>query len=210
MTRDAALAPTRHGLLQARRHLLRVDKGGELLARKRQALVAEFFRLARAAIEARDDTLDLTALAYETLLQALPLHGASTLEALGWPTRDVEASVEEVNVWGILSAEIAPLGPVKRSPSERGTSLGATGPAAIATADAFETLIEQLLSTASREIQVRRIGDELARASRQLNTLERRVRPALAAQIWRTQQTLDEREREDHTRLRRFRQQTPT
>lgn len=204
MMRTTRLAPTRHGLLQARRHLRRVDKGGELLTRKRQALVAEFFRRARAAVEAHEDNLSLAATAYEELLRALPAHAASNLEALGWPTREVEVNVEEVNVWGILAAEIAPLASVSRNPMVRGTSPGITGPAAMAAADAFEALIDQLLSTASREIQVRRLADELANASRQLNTLDRRVRPALAGQIARIQQTLDEREREDHTRLRRF------
>jgi len=208
MSLATGLAPTRHSLLQGRRRLHRIDKGGELLTRKRQALVAELFRLARAAVERREEILATTASAYAQLLHALPLHGASTLESMGWPTREIEAVVEAVNVWGIVSAAIKRVDPVRRDWVARSTSPASTGPAAVGSAEAFETLIELLLDAATHEIQVRRVGDELTSASRQLNHLERRVRPSLASQVAQTQRILEEREREEHTRLRLLRGRT--
>jgi len=69
---------------------------------------------------------------------------------------------------------------------------------------AFEELAEALLEAANRETLLRRLGESLARTSRQVNTLERRVGPALEADLGRIRQSLDEREREEHLRLARL------
>ena len=204
MSRLVQSAPTRHALLQARRRLARVEKGAELLSRKRQALVTELFRLARPAAGAREAILAQAAAAYESLLDALGAHGREPLRALGWPTRTVEVALEAGNVWGIPAASVTPTGPVRRTVTARGTAPPTTGPAAAEAAEGFERLIELLLEAASRELLVRRVGDALTRASRQLNMLDRRLKPALGAHIARVHQALDEREREDHARLRRL------
>jgi len=81
-----------------------------------------------------------------------------------------------------------------------GTAL--TGPAAEETASRFETLIDLLLQAAPHELLMRRLGEALSQTSRQVNTLERRVSPGLEHQIATTRRTLDEREREEHLRLR--------
>jgi vacuolar-type H+-ATPase subunit D/Vma8 len=76
--------------------------------------------------------------------------------------------------------------------------------AAAETASAFEELAELLLAAANREALLRRLGEALARTSRQVNTLERRLGPALRADLASIRRTLDEREREEHLRLERL------
>jgi len=71
-------------------------------------------------------------------------------------------------------------------------------------ASAFEELTELLLDAANREALLRRLGEALARTSRQVNTLERRLGPALRADLGAIRRTLDEREREEHLRLERL------
>jgi vacuolar-type H+-ATPase subunit D/Vma8 len=72
---------------------------------------------------------------------------------------------------------------------------------------AFEELTELLLNAANRETLLGHLGEALARTSRQVNTLERRLQPALNAHLVTIRRTLEEREREDHVRLeRRMRQ----
>lgn len=200
----AHTAPTRHALLQTRRRLQRVDKGVELLRRKRQALVVELFRLARPAAGAREEILAQAAIAYAALIEALAAHGDTSLHAMGWPTRDLDVTLRAGNVWGIPTAEVSLSAPVARSLAARGTAPPLTGPATRETATGFERLIELLLEAASREMLVRRLGDALTRASRQLHVLDQRLKPELSARIARVQQVLEEREREDHARLRRL------
>ena len=64
--------------------------------------------------------------------------------------------------------------------------------------------MELLLDAASTELLLRRLAEALARTSRQVNTLERRVAPRLTGEIHRVRELLEEREREDHARLKRF------
>ena len=60
-----------------------------------------------------------------------------------------------------------------------------------------------LLDAANREALLSHLGEALARTSRQVNTLERRLQPSLEADVGAIRRTLDEREREDHVRLER-------
>lgn len=198
------LAPTRMNLLRAARRLERVRRGVHLLRRKREALVTELFRVARPAVDARAHIAARARQAYAALLEALALEGQAGLRALGWPTRDVSVELDAVSVWGVPIARIVSRAAVARSLGARGTAPGSTGPAAATAAVQFETLIDLLLDAAPREMLLRRLGGALAQTSRQVNTLERRHAPALAAQIGAVRRALDEREREERLRLKRL------
>lgn len=202
MIRSRATAPTRTNLLRARRRLERVEKGVDLLSRKRQALVTELFDLAGLAVEAREEIERRAATAYPALLRALALHGHAGATAIGWPFRAIEVEVRPVSVWGVAAPEILSRSPVRRDARSRGAPAEAVGPAATGAADEFEALIVLLLDGATHEMRLRRLGDALSRTSRQLNTLERRLTPRLEREIKETRRVLEEREREEHTRLR--------
>ena len=103
-------------------------------------------------------------------------------------------------VWGVTAHELASRDPVRRTLAARGTSPGNAAPAALA-ADEFEILADLLLDAAPRELVLRRLGAALAQTTRQVNTLEHRVTPALEARLGAIRRALEEREREEHTRL---------
>jgi V/A-type H+/Na+-transporting ATPase subunit D len=69
----------------------------------------------------------------------------------------------------------------------------------------FERLTELLLDAAPREMLIRRLGEALAQTSRQVNTLERRVAPGIRRDIATVRRVLEERERDEHLRLKRLR-----
>lgn len=197
-------APTRSNLLRLRRRLGRVQKGVELLTRKRQALVSELFKVATPAIEARGRVETEAAAAWPALLDAFGADGADALERLGWPGHPVEVEVTAEELWGVTSGSVERLTPVRRSLAARGQAPGLTGPAAAVASDQFEALLEQILDAASSELLLRRLAEALARTSRQVNTLERKLGPELSASIGRIRGVLEEREREDAVRLRRM------
>lgn len=197
-------APTRWNLLRTRRRLDRVEKGAELLGRKRRALVTELFGLARPALEDRARLLERATSAYPALLRALSARGSGEIRALGWPSRDPEIDVELRETWGVRVAEVRSDRGMRRTPQARGVAPAGTGPSASEAADAFEDFVTLLLEAASRETQIRRLARAVARTSRQVNTLEQRVGPALAHQVAEIRRTLEERERDDHLRLRRL------
>jgi len=198
------IALTRMNLLRAVRRLIRIEKGVELLRRKREALVTEFFRAARPAADARAVIADRARRAYPALLRALALHGSSGLRAMGWPPRDIAVEIRPAEIWGIPVSELA-AGPVlRRTMGARATAPGLTGPTAAEAADEFEVLAGLLLDAAPREMALRRLGEALALTSRQVNTLEQRLLPQVLRQITFTRRALEEREREEHMRLRRL------
>jgi len=201
------LAATRSELLRSRRRLERVKRGIDLLTRKRRALAAELFRVATPAIEARARVTAAAARAAPALASALGEWGGDGIEALGWPARELEVEVGVHEVWGTTTGVVRRLTPIRRSLEARGQAPGSTGPAAGSAASEFETLLELLLDAATTELLLRRLAEALSRTSRQVNTLERRVAPALAGAVRRVGGLLEEREREDHTRLKHLMEQ---
>jgi len=201
-------APTRAELLRARRLLDRVKRGAELLHKKREALVRAIVPLARPAAEARRQIADTAAAAYRAELDALATHGSGDVAATGWPSRTIDVELEIERLWGVAVPTVRELPSWERGLAARGTAPGVTGVALFETANRFEALLAQLLEAFAREARVRALGTALERASRQLHTLEQRVAPELEAQIATTTRSLDERDREDQTRLRTLRQKS--
>jgi V/A-type H+-transporting ATPase subunit D len=197
-------SPTRLNLLRAARRLGRVTRGVGLLRRKREALVTELFKLARPAADARAQIAEAGTRAYPLLLAALAAHGRAGLRALAWPERALQVEVEGGSVWGITVSRIAVRPVLLRTLAARATTPGLTGPAAAAAATAFERLADLLLEAAPREMVIRRLGAALAQTSRQVNTLERRLAPALHGTVTAIRRALDEREREERLRLKRM------
>ena len=201
MTRDDGIAPTRSSFLAGQRRLVRVSKGAELLRRKREALVAEIVRLARPAADARALIAERAARAYPALVRALGVEGYAGLRAIAWPLREVTLEIRPTQVWGIPVAEILARPPLRRTLEARGVAASAISAAAAGSATEFETLTELLLDAAPRELLLQRLGLALTRTSRQVNTLEHRVAPTLRREVVRARRALEEREREEHTRL---------
>ena len=198
------LAPTRSQLLRSRGQLTRVARGIDLLTRKRKALAAELFGVAAPAIAARERIGECAAAAYSALLAALAAEGGAEIASLGWPSRQLEVEVAVSETWGVATGAVRRLGPARRSLVSRGQHPGWTGPAAGVASAEFERLLELLLDAASTELRLRRLAEALERTSRQVNTLERRVAPELLREVRRVRALLEEREREDHTRLKRL------
>jgi V/A-type H+-transporting ATPase subunit D len=198
-------APTRAELLASRRLLARVDRGIDLLRRKREALVRELVPLARPAAEARRGIAAAADEAYRAELEALAVHGAGAVTAAGWPPRDLGVELDAHRVWGMTVPHLADLPRWQRGLAARAAEPATTGPAVTTAADRFELLAERLLSAAALDLRLRALARALERTSRQLHTLEQRVAPELRARITTVARALDEREREEHTRLRRLR-----
>jgi V/A-type H+/Na+-transporting ATPase subunit D len=203
MTRRTA--PTRAELLRARKLLSRVEEGAVLLRRKREALVRSLVPLARPAADARRAIADAATAAYEAELDALVIEGEAGVTATGWPPRALDVELDVARVWGIAVPELGDPPAVDRDLAGRATAPGITASATFEAANRFEALLRKLLEAVAREARVRAIGAALTRTSRQLHTLEQRVAPELATQIAAITQALDERDREDQTRLRHLR-----
>lgn len=196
------MAATRMNLLRSQRRLARVEKGVDLLRRKREALVTELFNLARPAVDARALIGDLAASAYPLLHRALAQQGYAECQAIGWPSRELAVEIRTGHVWGISVSDITSRPPLARTLGARGTPPASVSLVAAEAAKQFEIFTDLLLDAAPREMLIRRLGEALAQTSRQVNSLDRRVAPELRSQMATMRRTLEEREREEHLRLK--------
>lgn len=196
------IAATRMNLVRARRDLVRVEHGIVLTRRKREALVAELFRLARPAVDVRARIAQAASDALGALAGALAVHGASGLEAMAWSVDQPTVELRPAQVWGLAVSDVERRTTVVRTFDARGLAPGAVGPAASDAAARFEALVDLLIEAAPREQRVRRLSDAVRETTRRLVTLEHRVAPRLVTQVAVVRQQLDEREREEHLRLR--------
>lgn len=201
---SARAAATRSNLLRLRKRLDQVEKGAALLRKKRESLVAELFQRARSALDSREAIERQALAAYHAALEALAENGADGLRPLGWPTREVKVELEPLEVWGVRAVDLKRRPPLVRSLAARGGSSGPGDAAPQLAAAELERLLEQLLDEAPREHLMRRLGQVLSRATRLVNTLEQRVTVQLTRDLAHMRRTLDEREREEHLRLKRI------
>jgi V/A-type H+-transporting ATPase subunit D len=193
------------GLLEARSRLGVAARGARLLRGKREVLAGEFFRLMREVTEGRE-RLDAALLeASRALVVARARTGRRALDALGVAgAREVPVEVSHRRVWGVPVPRVAAPRLV-RSAAARGTSPMSASPAAGEAARRHEEALEVLLSIASRELHLRRLGEEIRDTSRRINALEQLLVPRLSREAARVETALEERAREDAVRLKRFR-----
>jgi V/A-type H+-transporting ATPase subunit D len=151
---------------------------------------------AREKVEARATQ------AYGALLRALAARGEASLETYAWPGLEVSVELEQRQIWGIAVPMVVSHSPIQRTLTARETAAPSVGPAAAQTASEFEQLVELVLDALPKEQLVRRLGDALAKATRQVNTLQLRVEPTLTAELGALRAMLEERERDERSRLR--------
>ncbi len=204
MTTATHSAATRSNLVRLRRRLEQVDRGAALLRRKRESLVKELFELARPAVDVRRGIDEQARTAYRALLAALGSAGEAEMHALTWPTRELRVELVPREAWGIHGVELSSRPAVVRSLAARGSPAGPGDAEPAAAAEQFERLVQRLLEAAPEELFLRRLGQALSHATRLVNTLEQRVAVSLGHDLAAMRRTLDEREREEHLRLKRL------
>ena len=135
---------------------------------------------------------------------ARALQGDETLASLALAAaREIPLAIERRKVWGIPSPEVK--GPqLVRASDARGASPLGWGLAAAEAARRHEEAVETLIAISSQEMRLKRLGEEIRKASRKINALEQVLIPGLDQEISRIEVALEEREREAIGRLKRF------
>ena len=198
------IRPTRMNLLQRRNQLRVAQQGVDLLKRKRDALVADFFKIVRQSLAARDQLAAACGEAYVMLTLAKAWEGREALEAAAIPSRrDILVDIEIRNVWGTKIPEVA-VTPVHRPVLERGQNPVVTSARTMESTSNFEEVIAAILAVAATEIKLRKIGEEIKKTTRRVNALEQVVIPRLRGETRYIASVLEQRAREDIFRLKRI------
>ena len=192
-------SPTRMNLLARRGQYALAARGVNLLQKKRDALVQEFFNLVQAALEARRQLNEAGREAHMALILAKSFDGPQAVEILSLSVPGVSnVRVELENIWGTRVPDLTADWP----PGTVVSPLFVGGQTLVAQA-AFRKLGRALLRVSNTESRLRRIGEEIKKTARRVNALELAVIPGLRSQIRYIRQVLDQQEQEDIFRLKR-------
>ncbi|MEK6839273.1 MAG: V-type ATP synthase subunit D, partial [Candidatus Thermoplasmatota archaeon] len=115
------------------------------------------------------------------------------------PTLDLRTK----NVMGILVPKIEAKA-VRKTIDQRGYGIVGTSPRIDEAAEAYENLVEDVITAAEIETTMRRLIEEIEKVKRRVNALEYRVIPELKATEAFIRQRLEEMERDNFMRLKRF------
>jgi V/A-type H+-transporting ATPase subunit D len=191
-------------LLQNKVQTSLASDGVNLLKNKRDALVKEFFTMVREMFSFRDELDERVRNAANTLNLALGIDGPHVVRSVGMSTRrEISLSVERRNIWGIRVPELEKRS-VVRSVMARGYGIHTVSSRIDEAARSFEGILNLIITMASNEVKVKRLGDEIRKTTRRVNALEQVVIPVLKEQSRFIESTLEEREREDLFRLKRL------
>lgn len=193
-------SPTRMNLHFRRSQLVLAVRGVDLLQKKRDALVREFFALVQETVEARRQLNEAGREAHRALFMAKAFDGPREVEAFSLSMPVISAAHAEVeNIWGTrvprLEVEWPRRGAINPLDIGGRTLTAQTG---------FRELSRALIRIANTESRLRRIGEEIKKTARRVNALEQVVIPGIRAHIQTIQQVLDQQEQEDVFRLKRI------
>lgn len=196
------VAPTRSNLLQRRDQLKLAIRGADLLKRKRDALIGEFFKLVKSALEARRELTKVSQEAYLSLFLANAWDGPEAVKSLSLAESGaLEVEITVQNLFGVKVPHVQPphfeAGELPFSPVEAGART-------LDAAAQFRALTEAIIKVAATETRLRRIGEEIKKTSRRVNALEQLVIPNIGRQIKGIRSVLDQRALEEVTVLKRI------
>ncbi|MEK6694869.1 MAG: V-type ATP synthase subunit D, partial [Nitrospirota bacterium] len=109
----------------------------------------------------------------------------------------------ERNVWGVRFPELKEI-PVVRALDARGYAASGTSTYIDDTALRFEVMLDLVLQSVAVEMRLKKLGSEIKRATRRINALNEVMIPSLVREVRKIRQVLEEREREDLFRMKRF------
>jgi V/A-type H+-transporting ATPase subunit D len=181
-------------------------QGVDLLKKKRDALVKEFFAIVSQLLDSRDKLTRVTQNAYRALMMAKAIDGEYALESAAFASqRDIYVEIKEKSVWGVKVPEVKKSS-VSRSLLDRGYCIIGVSSRIDTTAALFEQILNLILEIASVEVHLKRLGAEIKKTTRRVNALEQNLIPNLNVQVRYIKNTLEERAREDTFRLKRIKQ----
>lgn len=199
-----AVGRTRMNLLQLKRQIQVAERGLELLRSKREALVREFFAVMDRVIEGRERMDAAMSQALSSLALAFGMEGRAPLRSAGYAARrNLPIELTERNVWGVRFPELKEIA-VVRALDGRGYAVSGVSTYIDETARRFEIVLELILRSVTVEMRLKKLGSEIKRVTRRINALNEVLIPSLGREVRKIRQVLEEREREDLFRMKRF------
>ncbi len=198
------IKPTRSELINLKRRIKQTKNGYNLLKMKRDGLFFEFRQLLDEMIQAKRDLTETFRLAKMRIDLAQSIEGGLAVQsaALANSTRP-EVEVARRNIMGVVVPSVSGSN-LNQSFEQRGLGFVGSSPYIDEAADAYGDLIERIVRASEMEATLKRLLEEIEATKRRVNALEFKVIPELEETRVFIQLRLEEMEREETFRLKRF------
>jgi V/A-type H+-transporting ATPase subunit D len=198
------IKPTRSELIKLKGRIKQTKNGYKLLKMKRDGLFHEFRTLLSEMIEAKRDLTQAYRLAKTRIDLANAIEGGLAVRAAAIAnSAHPEVEVERRNIMGVVVPSVSGTN-LKSTFAERGIGFIGSSPYIDEASDSFSELIEKIVTASEMEATLKRLLAEIEATKRRVNALEFKVIPELEEAKVFIQLRLEEMEREETFRLKRF------
>jgi len=198
------IKPTCSELIKLKARIKQTKNGYKLLKMKRDGLFHEFRTLLSEMIKAKRDLTDAYRLAKTRIDLANAIEGGLAVRAAAIAnSAHPEVEVERRNIMGVVVPSVTGSN-LKSTFSERGIGFIGSSPYIDEASDSFSELIEKIVKASEMEATLKRLLAEIEATKRRVNALEFKVIPELEEAKVFIQLRLEEMEREETFRLKRF------
>ncbi|MBT3772100.1 MAG: V-type ATP synthase subunit D [Euryarchaeota archaeon] len=198
------IKPTRSELINLKRRIKQTQNGYKLLKMKRDGLFFEFRTLLAEMIKAKQELTEVYRSAKQRIGLAIAIEGGLKVQAVALavsskPEVDVKVrNIMGVNVPSVFGSDLNP------SFEQRGIGFIGSSPYVDEAAEAYGNLVEKITRAAEMEATLKRMLEEIEATKRRVNALEYKVIPEMEEARDFIQLRLEEMEREETFRLKRF------
>ena len=198
------IKPTRSELINLKRRIKQTKNGYKLLKMKRDGLFHEFRTLLSDMIKAKRELTESYILAKSRIDLANSIEGGLKVRSAAIAnSASPEVEVERRNIMGVVVPSVSGTN-LKQAFGERSIGFTGSSPYIDEAADSFGNLIERMVKAAEMEATLKRLLAEIEATKRRVNALEFKVIPELEEARVFIQLRLEEMEREETFRLKRF------
>ncbi len=198
------IQPTRSELINLKRRITQTQNGYQLLKMKRDGLFHEFRTLLSEMIEAKEGLVTVYRDAIKAISLASAIEGGLAVKSAAIAVAEhPEVEVSRHNIMGVVVPKVVG-SHLSQTMLERGLGLVGGSPYLDEAADAYGTLIESIVKAAEMESTLKRLLVEIEATKRRVNALEFKVIPEMEEARDFIQLRLEEVEREETFRLKRF------
>ena len=198
------IKPTRSELINLKRRIKQTKNGYKLLKMKRDGLFHEFRTLLSDMIKAKKELTESYVLAKSRIDLANAIEGSLKVRSASIAnSSSPEVEVERRNIMGVVVPSVSGTN-LKQAFGERSIGFTGSSPYIDEAADSFGDLIERMVKAAEMEATLKRLLAEIEATKRRVNALEFKVIPELEEARVFIQLRLEEMEREETFRLKRF------
>ncbi len=198
------IKPTRSELINLKRRIKQTQNGYKLLKMKRDGLFHEFRTLLAEMITAREELVQTFREAKQGIDLASAIEGGIVVQSAAMAIANhPEVMVERRNIMGVVVPSVTGEH-LTSTIDERGMGLVGGSPYIDEAADGYSSLIEKIVKAAEMEATLKRLLEEIEATKRRVNALEFVVIPQMEDAKVFIQLRLEEMEREETFRLKRF------